>query len=471
MTMSMAPDITAWAAKWTACWAEPHWRSTVVPGTVSGKPAASAALRPMFMACSPTVMVQPMTTSSTRAGSRSLRSTSALSGAAARSTGCQPESLPLRRPTGVRSASTITAVGMTDLLGRAGRVAPATDGAPAPSIVAQYLAVCQIPVPWTSASPPSRSGSAPRPGRGSRPTPRRRVGARARCRRSTPPRGSRPTGSGRGRCTTPGGRSCRGPRSTGGAGWVCSSGSSSRRSTTGPGRRRGSGRTASSSWRPRCSSSGRRSRRRGTCRPWPRGRRSGARDGPSPTPAATSPPSAVGPRCGPPDGDAGCSTARRRGARAGAFADWIFGLFRSDPEAERHRGLTYFLVPMDSPGVTVRPIAQLDGETGFAEVFFEDVEVPDDAGARRRGRGVGGGHGDGRVRARAVVAQPGSRTPRRRAAGRAVPQQRDGDPARAGAARRRRGPGRDRRRGVPAADVLDRHPGARRRAVSVPRPR
>ncbi len=48
----------------------------------------------------------------------------------------------------------------------------------------------------------------------------------------------------------------------------------------------------------------------------------------------------------------------------------------SDPEAERHRGLTYFLVPMDSPGVTVRPIAQLDGETGFAEVFFEDVAVP-----------------------------------------------------------------------------------------------
>jgi len=61
----------------------------------------------------------------------------------------------------------------------------------------------------------------------------------------------------------------------------------------------------------------------------------------------------------------------------GAFADWVFGLFRSDPEAERHRGLTYFLVPMDAPGVTVRPIPQLDGETGFAEVFFEGVEVPD----------------------------------------------------------------------------------------------
>ncbi len=62
----------------------------------------------------------------------------------------------------------------------------------------------------------------------------------------------------------------------------------------------------------------------------------------------------------------------------GAFADWVFGLFRTDPAAQRHRGLTYFLVPMDAPGVTVRPIAQLDGETGFAEVFFEDVVVPGD---------------------------------------------------------------------------------------------
>jgi alkylation response protein AidB-like acyl-CoA dehydrogenase len=59
----------------------------------------------------------------------------------------------------------------------------------------------------------------------------------------------------------------------------------------------------------------------------------------------------------------------------GAFADWMFGLFRSDPEAERHRGLTYILLPLDLPGVTIRPIAQLDGEAGFAEVFFDDVVV------------------------------------------------------------------------------------------------
>jgi alkylation response protein AidB-like acyl-CoA dehydrogenase len=60
-----------------------------------------------------------------------------------------------------------------------------------------------------------------------------------------------------------------------------------------------------------------------------------------------------------------------------AFADWGFGLFRSDPAAERHHGLTYYLFPLDAGGVTVRPIAQLDGETGFAEIFLDDVFVPD----------------------------------------------------------------------------------------------
>ncbi|TXL60839.1 acyl-CoA dehydrogenase family protein [Aeromicrobium terrae] len=61
-----------------------------------------------------------------------------------------------------------------------------------------------------------------------------------------------------------------------------------------------------------------------------------------------------------------------------AYAHMGFGLFRSDPEAERHRGLTYFCFPLDADGVTVRPIAQLDGEAGFAEIFFDDVFVPDE---------------------------------------------------------------------------------------------
>lgn len=61
-----------------------------------------------------------------------------------------------------------------------------------------------------------------------------------------------------------------------------------------------------------------------------------------------------------------------------AFADRAFGLFRSDPAAPRHRGLSYFLFPLDAAGVTARPIRQLDGETGFAEIFLDEVFVPDE---------------------------------------------------------------------------------------------
>jgi alkylation response protein AidB-like acyl-CoA dehydrogenase len=58
-------------------------------------------------------------------------------------------------------------------------------------------------------------------------------------------------------------------------------------------------------------------------------------------------------------------------------ADRAFGLFRSDPGAGRHRGLTYLMFDLRAPGVTVRPIRQLDGEPGFAEIFLDDVFVPD----------------------------------------------------------------------------------------------
>jgi alkylation response protein AidB-like acyl-CoA dehydrogenase len=60
----------------------------------------------------------------------------------------------------------------------------------------------------------------------------------------------------------------------------------------------------------------------------------------------------------------------------GAFCTHLFGLFRSDPDAERHRGLTYFLVDLSTPGVTVRGVERLDGDEGFAEVFFDDVFAP-----------------------------------------------------------------------------------------------
>lgn len=59
-----------------------------------------------------------------------------------------------------------------------------------------------------------------------------------------------------------------------------------------------------------------------------------------------------------------------------SFADWLFGLFRSDPASSRHHGLSYLAVPLDAPGVTIRPIQALNGKQAFAEIFFDDVKVP-----------------------------------------------------------------------------------------------
>ena len=144
----------------------------------------------------------------------------------------------------------------------------------------------------------------------------------------------------------------------------------------------------------------------------------------------------------------------------GAFCTHLFGLFRSDPEAERHRGLTYFLVDLATPGVTVRPVERLDGDEGFAEVFFDDVFVPDAdvLGEPNQGWGV-------------AMATTGSergltlRSPGRflATAQRLIDlyHERGDDPDAARPARR----GVDRRRGVSLADVLDRDPHRRRRSA------
>jgi alkylation response protein AidB-like acyl-CoA dehydrogenase len=76
------------------------------------------------------------------------------------------------------------------------------------------------------------------------------------------------------------------------------------------------------------------------------------------------------------DGDHYIITGQKTWSSRAAFADWGFGIFRTDPESKRHKGLTFILFDINSPGITRRPIRQLHGDTGFAELFFDEVRVP-----------------------------------------------------------------------------------------------
>lgn len=76
------------------------------------------------------------------------------------------------------------------------------------------------------------------------------------------------------------------------------------------------------------------------------------------------------------DGDHYVVTGQKIWTSLAMWAQWMILLVRTDPSASKHRGITCVLVPMNSPGIEVKPIKTMNGETPFAEVFFNDVRVP-----------------------------------------------------------------------------------------------
>lgn len=78
------------------------------------------------------------------------------------------------------------------------------------------------------------------------------------------------------------------------------------------------------------------------------------------------------------DGDTWVINGQKTWCTLGMDANWIFILARTDKTVKKQAGISFLLVPMDAPGVTIRNIENLEGEAEFCEVFFDDVRVPAD---------------------------------------------------------------------------------------------
>ncbi len=76
------------------------------------------------------------------------------------------------------------------------------------------------------------------------------------------------------------------------------------------------------------------------------------------------------------DGDEWIINGQKVWTTQAQYADYIFLLARTDPDAPKHKGISYLLVPMRQPGIEVRPISQIDGSAEFNEVFFADARCP-----------------------------------------------------------------------------------------------
>jgi alkylation response protein AidB-like acyl-CoA dehydrogenase len=79
------------------------------------------------------------------------------------------------------------------------------------------------------------------------------------------------------------------------------------------------------------------------------------------------------------DGDSYVVNGQKTWTTLGQYADWIFCLVRTDPQApKKQAGISFLLIDLDTPGITMRPIKLIDGSVEVNEVFFEDVRVPAD---------------------------------------------------------------------------------------------
>lgn len=77
------------------------------------------------------------------------------------------------------------------------------------------------------------------------------------------------------------------------------------------------------------------------------------------------------------DGNAYVVSGQKVWTSLGQYSDWVMALVRTDPAARPHHGISFLLVDLSSPGITVRPIEDMRGSAPFSEIFFEDVRVPE----------------------------------------------------------------------------------------------
>lgn len=87
------------------------------------------------------------------------------------------------------------------------------------------------------------------------------------------------------------------------------------------------------------------------------------------------------------DGDDFVINGQKIWTSSAHFSDMMFVLVRTEPDAPRHKGISYLLLPMDTPGIEVRPLKTMTGRAEFNEVFFSDVRVPQDQIVGARGEG------------------------------------------------------------------------------------